>query len=481
MRLALTHPLHGYYTSPSKPDQDLFDEDENESHYQEIAQSSADHIFGKMGDFTTAPEVSQVFGECVLVWFMTQYEAMGSPSVLTLVEVGPGRGTLMADILKSAIQTFPKLVDALSAPGGGVHLVENSRKLRKSQYEAIAKAVKMSPYHLDINNEDFENSEDLTKQNDDKQTKNQRIAGVNTRTLSIRWHDILAAVPCTSTQFLVAQEFIDALPVHSFQKTKNGVWRERMVDVEVAPDAYTDAEEEASRFMKRFGVAEDEDDKLEHGVVENSNNSLPSPRSSKHKKPRLRFVLAKDVTPALRSLMNTDQEGRVLTLPTLDDAKEGDVLEVCPEGMSFVQDVANRLNQRGGAALIVDYGSAHGTGDSVRAFYKHHQVHPLSQPGQVDVTADVDFAALKMAVRQLTNSKCQTHGPVSQGNFLASMGAVERVEQLVDDERTTDKQATDLYLALERLLLPEQMGERYKVMALCNNPQSLLNDPPAAF
>lgn len=70
----------------------------------------------------------------------------------------------------------------------------------------------------------------------------------------------------------------------------------------------------------------------------------------------------------------------------------------------------------------------------------------------------------------------RAHGPVNQGHFLAAMGIVERVQQLIDDDRTSDEQATDLYHALERLLLPDQMGERYKVLAITNHA-----DAPAGF
>jgi SAM-dependent MidA family methyltransferase len=69
---------------------------------------------------------------------------------------------------------------------------------------------------------------------------------------------------------------------------------------------------------------------------------------------------------------------------------------------------------------------------------------------------------------------------MNQGNFLASMGIVERVEQLIDDDQTSEKQATDLYHALERLLLPDQMGERYQVLAIVKDDENNRN-PPAGF
>lgn len=119
----------------------------------------------------------------------------------------------------------------------------------------------------------------------------------------------------------------------------------------------------------------------------------------------------------------------------------------------------------GGGALIIDYGSARGTGDTIRSFSRHEQVHVLSQPGKVDVTADVDFRALAYAISQI-KGEALSFGPVTQGRFLMSLGAGNRVEELIDDDNTTDGQAEDLYTAFERLVLPEHMGERFNVLAI---------------
>lgn len=94
---------------------------------------------------------------------------------------------------------------------------------------------------------------------------------------------------------------------------------------------------------------------------------------------------------------------------------------------------------------------------------------------------DVDFHALSKAVNQGSGGhQVKAYGPVNQGNYLASMGIVERVEQLIDDDETSEKQATDLYHALERLLLPDQMGERYQVLAIVKDDENNRN-PPAGF
>lgn len=159
---------------------------------------------------------------------------------------------------------------------------------------------------------------------------------------------------------------------------------------------------------------------------------------------------------------------------------------------------------------MIDYGEDGASSrDTMRGFWKHTQVHPLSRPGEVDVTADVDFAALREAVNQRINledslnrkhvkhqrqvvaptstktekekpiNRPEAFGPVPQNIFLASMGIVQRVEKQIEADSTTDEQASALYSALERLLAPEQMGERYKVLAIARKKDGLF--PPPGF
>jgi SAM-dependent MidA family methyltransferase len=139
--------------------------------------------FGASGDFTTAPEISQMFGELVGLWSVAVWQSMGSPAALALVEVGPGRGTLMADALRAA-RLRPDYRSAVV-----VHLVETSPSLRSRQEAALAPS------------------------------------GV-----PIRWHDDLAAVPPGPT-LVIANEFFDALPIRQFVATERG-WCERLVGLQ---------------------------------------------------------------------------------------------------------------------------------------------------------------------------------------------------------------------------------------------------------
>ncbi|KAK0500165.1 S-adenosyl-L-methionine-dependent methyltransferase [Armillaria luteobubalina] len=114
MNLCLSHPIDGYYMNP------------------------ANAVFGKRGDFITSPEISQVFGEVraapnmklVAIWLLSQWQNAGSPPSIRLVELGPGRGTLMADILR-VVQQFAK--SALKR----VHLVETSLSMRALQNDSL--------------------------------------------------------------------------------------------------------------------------------------------------------------------------------------------------------------------------------------------------------------------------------------------------------------------------------------------------------
>ena len=112
MELCLMHPEHGYYVSRDP--------------------------LGREGDFTTAPEVSQMFGELLGLWTASVWKAIGSPPMLRLVELGPGRGTMMADALR-AIRVLPPLYQSLQ-----IHLVEINPVLREKQRATLSGARNIS-------------------------------------------------------------------------------------------------------------------------------------------------------------------------------------------------------------------------------------------------------------------------------------------------------------------------------------------------
>ncbi len=159
------------------------------AHYMEACLGDPDHgyyttrdPFGVSGDFITAPEISQIFGELIGVWCVMTWRAMGEPDPVNLIELGPGRGTLMADALRAA-KLAPEFLNAAR-----LHLVEMSPVLREQQRKCLEHAE-----------------------------------------LSAQWSLELSGVP-EGAAIIIANEFLDALPIRQFQK-KEGDWYERCVGV----------------------------------------------------------------------------------------------------------------------------------------------------------------------------------------------------------------------------------------------------------
>ena len=137
---------------------------------------------GADGDFTTAPEVSQIFGELIGLWLVQSWIDMGEPAQFNLVELGPGRGVLMADILRAA-RVRPGFIKAAD-----LWLVETSGRLRHEQQQRL-KAVGAKPL----------------------------------------WADEFGDVP-EAPHLIVANELFDCLPIQQFERLKSS-WRERLVGV----------------------------------------------------------------------------------------------------------------------------------------------------------------------------------------------------------------------------------------------------------
>lgn len=157
MALALGDPEHGYYTTRDP--------------------------FGASGDFVTAPEISQMFGELTGLWCVEHWRALGRPAPFSLIELGPGRGTLMADALRAA-RLEPEFLKSVS-----LHLVETSPKLREKQTRTLAPSGVAPVWHEDLRS---------------------------------------ALESAEGTPFFLANEFLDALPVRQFVRGPGG-WHERVV------------------------------------------------------------------------------------------------------------------------------------------------------------------------------------------------------------------------------------------------------------
>ncbi|KAI3452346.1 hypothetical protein Pfo_009011 [Paulownia fortunei] len=354
-------------------------------------------VFGAEGDFVTSPEVSQMFGEMIGVWAMCLWEQMGQPNRVNLVELGPGRGTLMADLLRgsSKIKNF---MDSLQ-----IHLVECSPALQKLQYQNL-KCM----------------TEDAADGNADERCIS-TLAGT-----PVSWHAMLEQVPTGLPTIIIAHEFYDALPVHQFQKASRG-WCEKMID-----------------------------------VAENSS---------------FRFVLSSHPTPATLYLMKRCKWAKAEEIAKVNH------IDVCPKAMDLTQAIANRIGVDGGGALIIDYGLNGIVSDSLQAIRKHKFVDILDNPGTADLSAYVDFDAIRHSAAEVPD--VSVHGPMTQSQFLGSLGINFRIEALL--ENCTEEQAVSLRTGYWRLVgegeapfwegpeeqAPIGMGSRYLTMAIVNQKQGV--------
>ena len=325
----LLDPEHGYYTTREP--------------------------FGAGGDFVTAPEISQMFGELVGVWLAAAWAACGRPEGAVLAEVGPGRGTLMKDVLRTLRRIAPDWRSGLE-----VFLVEASLRLRAVQAETLRAQAGGVPG-------------------------------------GVRWRDSLPALP-EKPLFLVGNEFFDALPVRQYQKA-HGRWRERVVGL--------------------------------------------------------------DADGALCFLLGPGAPDKGLLPPGAEEQPDGAVAELAPAREAAMDLAASQLAASGGAALFFDYGHLErGFGDTLQAVRRHVPEDVLASPGEADLTAHVDFAALAAAARR--------HGlevqAATQGDFLLRMGLLERAGSLGGQAEEAGREK--LRGEVERLAGRDGMGRLFKVLAV---------------
>jgi SAM-dependent MidA family methyltransferase len=148
------------------------------------------------------------------------------------------------------------------------------------------------------------------------------------------------------------------------------------------------------------------------------------------------------------------------------EAQQGDVLEVSAIGHRLMYELGGRLARQGGAALFIDYGhTATGFGDTLQALRAHRMVDPLVDPGQADLTAHVDFAAMARSVRA---AGAAVHGPIDQGDFLKALGIDQRAQAL--SSRADTAQAADIEAARARLTGKGvgEMGGLFKAVVVAN-------------
>lgn len=319
MQAALLDEDHGYYTH--------------------------ERVFGADGDFITAPEISQIFGEILAAYIGAH---AGQLKDYALIELGPGRGTLMKDMLRT-LGSMPAGVKPSE-----VVMVEASGQLAKLQ----------------------------------KQT----LAGIDTQ---ISWQNNIENLP-SKPCVIVANEFFDALPIQQFIWQGNG-WYERVLELQ----------------NNKLGWALD------------------------------------------------DKQANIASHAA---ATHGDMLESHAATEEIMQQLAEHVQQHGGMMIAIDYGYTQPAfGDTLQALKAHQYVDTLEHIGEADITAHVNFTALKDVAEQ---AGLKTAALTTQGQFLQQLGAAVRAQALC--AKATPTQQQEIISGLTRLMAPEQMGDLFKVLVLAH-------------
>jgi NADH dehydrogenase [ubiquinone] 1 alpha subcomplex assembly factor 7 len=331
MTLCLLDPVHGYY-----PTRDPL---------------------GADGDFITAPEISQMFGEVLGLWCVQSWIDLGRPETVHLIELGPGRGIMMADMLRAAS------LDADFKAAVQVWLVEASAALEAVQGRTLARA------------------------------------GV-----PVQWAARLEDIPA-GPSLIVGNEFLDCLPIQQL----------------ICADPFA---KENGWVERRVGM-DDQD--------------------------RLCFVRTDAPAPAAL----TDR------LPAgAEEARKDDLLEICPSVAQIIEALRVRFDANPGRALFLDYGPEDTEfGDTLQALKRHEKVGVFSDPGNTDLTARVNFAALRETAK---TAGLDASGAVPQREFLSKLGIEMRAVALT---RAKPDAKDVIARQLHRLMAEDEMGTLFK--ALC--------------
>lgn len=298
---------------------------------------------GEQGDFITAPEISQMFGELIGLWLADLWVRMGSRKRIHYVELGPGRGTLAKDAL-AATRRYE------FAPE--IHFVETSASLRAIQREAFP---------------------------------------------GCHHHHDLTTLPDDAPLLIVANEFFDALPIHQLVRSADG-WFDRLVGLD------------GENFTFMAGR-----ERMDHLV----------PRSWAR-------------------------------------ASQGAMVETSPAAVALMAEIAGRLRDQGGAALIIDYGHMElRSGSTLQALKAHKKVDVFAHPGEADITAHVDFELLQQVA---VANGADLMGLTYQGEWLRQMGIDTRMEAL---QRRAPRDKDKIRRQRDRLVEDSQMGTLFKVLGIC--------------
>ncbi|KAG6832790.1 hypothetical protein H0H92_009408 [Tricholoma furcatifolium] len=335
------------------------------------------------------------------------------PKSIRLIELGPGRGTLMDDVLR----VISRIALKSNGSGQGVQLTEIGLVEASPAMRSIQE-TKLRPFADNVGCE-------------------------------LKWHDTVSSIERSDAfTMVVAHEFFDALPFYQLQKTTEG-WREVMVASSLDP-----IKDPRSK--------------------DNAQTDVPPPTTSPAipDGPLFQRVLS----PASNTMSRTVMDLSPHLTETAAKLPVGSFLEISFESYLNAAALAQLIGRPkddatpfsgGGCGLIVDYGGDQAYENSFRAFQDHKIVDVFHQPGKTDLTANVDFALLKQAM----GTSVDKHGPVTQSEFLGKMGMAVRVMALAREGKD-EKRRTEIIDAAKRLVDPAGMGTEYKVYGFTNIKES---------
>ena len=222
----------------------------------------------------------------------------------------------------------------------------------------------------------------------------------------------LLVAPSESVCFCISHEFFDALPVHQFRRDGMDIKRNDLTATAI-PDAQSQSE--SSTLILPPNVKRPQPTPQPTQVTNNQENVNNNKWREvlvdvNEDKSGLRLVLAPNETPAQQMLFPLFDE---------TDLVDKTAIEISPASLFNVQALSARLGQQGGSALIIDYGHMGEKEDTVRAFKNHKLVDFLEEPGDCDVTADVNFNQLKVVAESMG---LITTDVINQKDFLKNMG-----------------------------------------------------------
>ena len=329
-------------------------------------------VIGRTGDFITAPEISQIFGELVGLWCAVVWQQMGTPAKLTLVELGPGRGTLMKDALRATAKV-PGFHDALA-----IALVEHSAKLRITQSQALA-----------------DSNGPIDWMGDYRRLFESTFISPNRATI------------------LIANEFFDALPASTLVCHGRSRWDK------------------------------DQNTWLNHGVALDGDRLIERTTVQSHA-----------IDGALNAPIDDRTRRRNAHFP---NAQPGDIYT--EQDFAPFAEILCRFDCA--AALVIDYGHTEPTlGDTLQAVRNHRFEHPLTSPGEADLSYQVGFGEMAEA---MIEQGLAVDGPVTQAEFLGALGLAERASRLM---AANPNRAHDIETAASRLVTPNAMGTRFKALGV---------------